>query len=117
MLSSTFFLKEFVETFNIPSCPECEGFFKPDVVFFGENVPIQRVKRIESVANSSQAVLVLGSTLQTFSSYRIILQAKDLKIPIYVINIGPTRADDLATFKISAKCGEVFEHLLPILIN
>ncbi|XP_065221248.1 NAD-dependent protein deacylase Sirt4-like [Planococcus citri] len=105
--------EEFVLSFNIPSCPKCDGILKPDVVFFGENVPLHRVKHIQRVVESSTAVLVLGSTLETFSSYRIILQARDLKVPVYMINIGPTRADNLATFKVSAKCGEVFEHLLP----
>lgn len=85
---------------------------KPDVVFFGDNVPLSRVNLVKQKVASSDAILVLGSSLTVYSSYRIILQAKSLNLPIAIINIGETRADDLATLKIATKCGELLPKIL-----
>lgn len=80
-------------------------------MFFGDNVPRQRVELVKRKVEESDAILVLGSSLSVFSSYRIILQGHDLKIPIAVVNIGPTRADDLVQIKISGKCGDILPKL------
>lgn len=88
-------------------CSNCGGILKPDVVFFGDNVPGPRVNLVKENVANSDAVLVLGSSLTVFSSYRIILQADSLNLPIAIVNIGQTRADDLASLKISVKCGDI----------
>ncbi|CAG9559037.1 unnamed protein product [Danaus chrysippus] len=99
--------KEQVENFRTPLCPECEGPLKPDIVFFGDNVPKQRVEQVRNEVSCSDAVFVLGSSLTVYSSYRIILQAKEEGKEVAILNIGPTRADDLADLKVSTKCGDI----------
>ncbi|XP_041971661.1 NAD-dependent protein deacylase Sirt4 [Aricia agestis] len=99
--------KEDVEKFQPPTCPECRGPLKPDIVFFGDNVPKPRVELVRSHVSKSDAVFVLGSSLTVYSSYRIILQAKEENKKVVILNIGPTRADELADLKISTKCGDV----------
>ncbi|KAJ8713022.1 hypothetical protein PYW08_008326 [Mythimna loreyi] len=103
--------KEQVDKFRAPLCPKCEGPLKPDIVFFGDNVPKARVEEIRSKVSSSDAVFVLGSSLTVYSSYRIILQARDEHKKIALLNIGPTRADDIVDFKISTKCGDILPEL------
>lgn len=93
--------------FKIPPCPECSGVLKPDIVFFGDNVPRARVDEINAEVDNCDALLVLGSSLSTYSGYRIVLRAKELHKPVAIVNIGATRADDLADFKLSAKCSDV----------
>lgn len=91
----------------IPHCEQCGGFLKPDVVFFGENVPAERAKRVNEEVGRCSSILVLGSSLTTYSAFRIVLQAVDAKKPVCIVNIGESRADSLVTEKIEARCGEI----------
>ncbi|CAG9559036.1 unnamed protein product [Danaus chrysippus] len=108
--------KEQVENFRTPLCPECEGPLKPDIVFFGDNVPKQRVEQVRNEVSCSDAVFVLGSSLTVYSSYRIILQAKEEGKEVAILNIGPTRADDLADLKVSTKCGDILVDICKTII-
>lgn len=102
-----------IDNFKIPPCPNCGGFLKPKIVFFGDSVPKDRILTIVRKINQSDGVLVLGSSLTVFSGYRITLQAKEVGLPVAIVNIGTTRSDHLADLKISAKCGDI----LPILFK
>ncbi|TVS12787.1 MAG: NAD-dependent protein deacetylase [Wenzhouxiangella sp.] len=90
--------------FRIASCVSCGGALKPDVVFFGESVPAERVARIREAMQHSDAVLVLGSSLVVMSGYRIVREAAAAGLPVVAINQGRTRADDLLRFKIDGDC-------------
>ncbi|XP_058817911.1 NAD-dependent protein deacylase Sirt4 [Topomyia yanbarensis] len=103
--------QEYVENFKIPACPQCGGSLKPEIVFFGDNVPMPRIESVIRMILDSDGVLVLGSSLTVFSGYRIILQAKELGMPVAIVNIGETRGDSLADLKISARCGELLQNL------
>lgn len=99
--------QEYVDNFKVPDCPECGGNLKPEIIFFGDNVPQDRIKTVASLICSSDALLVLGSSLLVYSGYRIVLHCFDLRIPIAIVNIGGTRGDDKADLKISTKCGDL----------
>lgn len=105
------FFQEQVDRFKAPLCPKCEAPLKPDIIFFGDNVPKQRVEHIRSEVSRSDAVFVLGSSLTVYSSYRIILQAKEEKKTVAILNIGSTRADDIIDIKVSTKCGDILPDL------
>ena len=92
------------ETFDVPGCDTCGGLLKPDVVFFGENVPAQRVHRAMAAIEFSDAMLVVGSSLMVYSGYRFVTAMADAGKPIAAINLGRTRADDLLTLKITDRC-------------
>lgn len=81
------------------------------MVFFGDTVPQIKVNRIKEIVLASEAVLVLGSSLEVYSGYRFVLAAYEAGIPVAIINIGKTRADNLATVKIQAKCSEVLSQI------
>ncbi len=93
--------------FEIPPCPSCGGIMKPDVVFFGENVPRDRVDAAVTSLNSSDAVLVVGSSLMVFSGYRFVAAAARDSKPIAAVNRGRTRADPLLSLKVEQSCAEV----------
>ncbi len=103
--------------FRVPACDDCGGVLKPDVVFFGENVPKPRVERcyaaVESLAAESGALLVLGSSLTVMSGFRFVRHAAKLDVPVVIVNRGTTRADDLATMKLEAGTSEFLELLSP----
>ena len=92
------------ESFRVPDCAACGGILKPDVVFFGESVPKERVERAMQALAGADAALVIGSSLMVYSGYRFARTATDLKKPIAAVNLGRTRADELLTIKVSAPC-------------
>ncbi|XP_017891124.1 NAD-dependent protein deacylase Sirt4 isoform X3 [Ceratina calcarata] len=99
--------QEQVEGFKVPTCENCGGVLKPDIIFFGDNVPRQTVETVKYNVDRSDSLLIIGSTLTTYSGYRIALQANSAGKPIGIINIGKTRADDLAVVKVEGRCGDV----------
>ena len=99
------------DDFVVPPCPACGGIVKPDVVFFGENVPRARVDAAMAGLAASDALLVLGSSLVLFSGYRFAREAAKSDKPIVLVNIGVNRADDLATLKIDAPCEDILAGL------
>ena len=92
--------------FVVPDCPQCGGILKPDVVFFGENVPRSRVDRAFEGVAKADALLVVGSSLMVYSGYRFAEAAATAGKPVAAINLGRTRADHLLTLKISEPCEE-----------
>lgn len=95
------------ERFDVPPCDACGGLLKPDVVFFGEGVPGERVRRAMAAIEHCDAMLVVGSSLMVYSGYRFATAAADAGKPIAAINLGRTRADDLLALKITDRCGAV----------
>jgi NAD-dependent SIR2 family protein deacetylase len=104
-------------TFQVPPCPVCGGILKPDVVFFGETVPRDRVQRANEGLERADAVLVVGSSLMVYSGYRFVTAAGRAGLPIVAINLGRTRGDPLLTLKIERPCADALAALLPILAS
>lgn len=96
----------------VPSCLGCGGILKPDVVFFGENVPKRRVADCYAALHDADGVLVVGSSLMVFSGYRFCLAAAEMGKKVALVNRGKTRADELAHLKVEGDCGEVLQDLL-----
>ena len=90
--------------FVVPGCATCGGVLKPHVVFFGENVPKPRVERcyaaVDGLDPSTDALLVLGSSLTVMSGFRFVRHATKRGVPVVVVNRGATRADDLPILKV-----------------
>ncbi len=86
--------------FVVPSCSCCGGVLKPDVVFFGENVPKDRVARCYEMVDAAEALLVLGSSLTVMSGFRFVRHAAKHGTPVVIVNRGRTRGDELATYKL-----------------
>ena len=101
-----------VQGFRTPACEHCGGILKPDVVFFGDTVPRQRVEDINRRLEEASACVVIGSSVETYSSFRHVRHCKELGKPLLIINIGPTRADSLADLKVVVRSGELFDMLM-----
>lgn len=104
-------------TFVVPACDGCGGVLKPDVVFFGENVPAERVQTCWRLFEEADALLVVGSSLQVFSGRRFVYRAAREGVPIAIVNLGPTRADDLAATRVDGRLGEVLPRLADALVG
>jgi NAD-dependent SIR2 family protein deacetylase len=92
--------------FVVAACEACGGALKPDVVFFGENVPPPRVDRCRCLVEAAEALVVLGSSLHVFSGRRFVKRAHERGIPIVIVNRGETRGDPWASLKIDGGCAE-----------
>jgi NAD-dependent SIR2 family protein deacetylase len=83
---------------------------KPDVVFFGENVPPPRVERcyaaVDALADTAGALLACGSSLTVMSGFRFVRRAARAGTPVVIVNRGATRGDELATYKLDVGCSE-----------
>ena len=98
--------------FSVPACDACGGVLKPDVVFFGENVPRERVAAVHEHLQRSDAVLVLGSSLMVYSGFRFVDAAAKAGLPIAAVNLGRTRADHLLSLKVEMPCAQALAFLL-----
>lgn len=98
--------------FRVEDCPDCGGLWKPDVVFFGENVPGERLAEAWRMFEEAEALLVVGSSLAVFSGYRFALRAARDGVPIAIVNLGPTRADELAAVRVEGRAGAVLPALV-----
>lgn len=98
--------------FEMVACLVCGvGPLKPDVVFFGETVPRERVERCFALVDSAASLLVLGSSLTVMSGYRFVLRCAELGLPVAIINQGPTRGDAKADVRIDAPLGPTLSAL------
>ena len=102
-------------SFRVVDCADCAGLLKPDVVFFGETVPRDRVDRAHAIVAAARVLLVLGSSLTVMSGYRFVLFTKKQGKVVAVVNRGPTRADAVADLKVDAPLGTVLSELVATL--
>jgi NAD-dependent SIR2 family protein deacetylase len=98
-------------SFRYLDCPDCAGTLKPDIVYFGENVPKERVAQAYSLIEQAEALLVAGSSLTVFSGYRFVRHAAAIGSPIAIVNRGRTRGDELASVKVDGGCSELLSLL------
>ena len=104
------------DTFRYVDCPQCGGMLKPDIVYFGENVPKDRVAEAYSLVDIAEALLVAGSSLTVFSGLRFVRHAVAAGKPVAIINRGTTRGDALATVKVDGGCSELLALLADELV-
>lgn len=97
--------------FQVPSCGVCGSHYKPDVVFFGEQVPKTRVEKAENLIVEAEAILVAGSSLTVNSGLRLVKQAKKRELPVVIVNLGETKADSVADVKLNASTTDVLREL------
>ena len=104
-----------LSTFRVPACLACGGVLKPDVVFFGGSVGRRIVEAAWALIDAAQVLLVVGSSLAVYSGYRFVVRAKDRGMRIGLINLGPTRADDLACARVHHRASEALTSLAALL--
>lgn len=92
--------------FRLAGCRRCAGRLKPDVVFFGESVPRDRVDQAYAYVDAAEVLVVLGSSLTVMSGLRFVRHNAKAGRPVVIVNRGVTRGDELATLKIDGGCAE-----------
>jgi len=100
-----------IESFTIVACTRCGGILKPDVVFFGENVPPARVVSCYDQVAAARSLIVLGSSLAVMSGLRYVRHAAKLGLPVVIVNQGETRGDEFAVIRLDAPLGQTLTDL------
>lgn len=95
--------------FRLADCPSCGGILKPDVVFFGDYVPKQRVYGALDALKASDGLLVIGSSLMVYSGFRFCRYAHEWGKPIATLNLGRTRAESLAKLRLNANIADTLQ--------
>ena len=108
-------LEDAERAFQVAGCLGCGGTLKPDVVFFGDNVPGPTVEAAFALLEEGDALLVVGSSLAIYSGYRFLQRAVDRHLPIGLINLGECRGAQLAEVHVEARAGEVLPRLVETL--
>jgi NAD-dependent SIR2 family protein deacetylase len=103
------------ESFRVVGCPACQGVLKPDVVFFGENVPRARVEACYTLVERASSLVVLGSSLTVMSGLRYVRHAAKLGRPVVIVNQGTTRGDPCAAATLDAPLGQALTALVAAL--
>ncbi|MCA9675314.1 MAG: NAD-dependent deacetylase, partial [Myxococcales bacterium] len=106
-----------VAGFVVVACEACGGVLKPDVVFFGENVPRDTTDAAWALFDRAEVLLVVGSSLTVFSGYRFVRRAAERGVPVAIVNRGPTRGDDAAQVRVDGLAGEVLPALAAALVG
>jgi NAD-dependent SIR2 family protein deacetylase len=106
---------EETESFVVAPCRHCGGPMKPNVVFFGENVPPRRTDAAWELVREAEALLVVGSSLTVYSGFRFVRAAAQNNQPVAIVNLGETRADNLATIHLHARTGTALPKLADLL--
>lgn len=101
-----------LDEFVVVDCLVCGGVLKPDVVYFGERVPPERVEAAYRITESARSLVVLGSTLQVYSGRRFVMRAAQQGQPVAIVNAGETKADHLASIRIDAPLSEVLTRVV-----
>jgi NAD-dependent SIR2 family protein deacetylase len=102
--------------FVVPACERCGGVLKPNVVYFGENVPRARVEAAYALQDEGEVLLVLGSSLAVFSGYRFVLRAAERGMPIAIVNLDASRGDAHAALRLGLPLGRSLRELVTRLI-
>ena len=104
---------EATDGFRTLPCLACGGVLKPDVVFFGENVPRERVASayamVDAMAAAGGALLVAGSSLTVMSGLRFVRHAHKHDVPVVIVNRGATRGDPFAAALVDGGCSETLQ--------
>jgi NAD-dependent deacetylase sirtuin 4 len=102
---------EQVEDLRVVACRACGGVLKPDVVFFGGSVPEPTLQAAWALFDQAEALLVVGSSLTVWSGYRFVRRAREVGVPVAIVNLGPTRADSEVAVRVAARAGDVMPAL------
>ncbi len=110
------FLKAYIEQGTIPSCANCNGILKPDVILFGEQLPQSAWFEAQRETRQADLMLVAGSSLEVLPAAGLPMQAVDRGAHLIVINNTPTyinvRADVVLMNDVAAILPEIIKRAI-----
>jgi NAD-dependent deacetylase len=84
------YLKRFINDGTLPTCLQCNGILKPDVILFGEQLPHAAWVQAQRAVRQCDLMLVAGSSLEVLPVAGLPMQALDRGAHLIIINNTPT---------------------------
>jgi NAD-dependent deacetylase len=106
-----------LERAQAPRCPSCGSVLKPDVVMFGELLPVAAIERATELAGAARLLLVVGSSLGVYPVADLPRQTVGTGGTLAIVNREPTPYDDDAALVIHAGAGEMLEKVCKDLLG
>ncbi len=90
-----------------PSCRECGGLVRPDVVWFGEALDPQVLAKAWEAAQDAEVMLVIGTSAVVHPAASLVPAAKAAGAFVIELNLEPTAHSELVDISIRGKAGEL----------
>lgn len=100
---------------GVPRCTGCDSVLKPDVVFFGELMPVEQMERASELAKSAGLLLVVGSSLEVYPVAGLPQETLEAGGRLAILNRDPTPYDSRADVKVAGSAGEVLSEVVALL--
>jgi NAD-dependent deacetylase len=110
-------LASYLENGDIPHCPNCGGVLKPNIILFGEILPVMVLNKAQREARACDVMIVAGSSLEVAPAGDLPLLAKYAGAKLIIINYTPTHLDHLADVVIHADVAEVLPRLAAVFME
>ncbi len=111
------FLEAFIEAGEIPICPACGGVLKPDVILFGEQLPVRVMNEARKQARLCDLMLIAGSSLEVAPAGDLPLLAIESGARLIIVNNEPTYMDEQADVVLHADVVDVLPELVAYLVT
>jgi NAD-dependent deacetylase len=98
-----------------PLCPDCFGILKPDVIFFGEQLPAKALQQSIDHSRQCDLLIVVGSSLVVYPAAYMPVYAKESGAAVVIVNLTATDFDHQAEVVVHGKAGEVMPLILEAL--
>jgi NAD-dependent deacetylase len=110
-------MAKFIEDGLVPRCPHCNGIVKPNVILFGEQLPIRELQGAQDAARQCDLMLIVGSSLEVAPASDLPHYAKRHGAKIVIVNLEPTPADRIAEVVIHQRAAHVLSEIVRRLEN
>ncbi len=105
-------IQKFLQDGLVPRCPACNGVLKPNVILFGEQLPIRELHGAQNAARSAKVMLIVGSSLVVAPASDIPVLARRNGAKLIIVNLEPTPADRMADIVIHARAAQVLPEIV-----
>ncbi|MDF1500304.1 MAG: NAD-dependent deacylase [Anaerolineales bacterium] len=110
-------IETFAECGEIPRCDDCDGILKPDIVLFGEQLPVEIVSSAQKLIDESDLILITGSSLEVTPAASMPVRSLNRGARLIIVNMDPTYLDERADVLIHADVVDVLPQLADELLN
>jgi len=105
-------IKQFLEDRKVPKCPKCGGVIKPNVILYGEQLPIAQIQAARDAARRCELMLIVGSSLEVAPASELPMLAIRSGAKLVIVNLEPTPADEIAEVVIHADAAEILPQIV-----
>jgi NAD-dependent deacetylase len=108
---ATEFIAAYLEKDEIPRCKQCSHILKPDVILFGEQLPIRTWLKAQEISKGCDLMIVAGSSLEVLPVAGLPMRAIENGAHLIIINNTETYLDVRADVVFNADVAEILPRI------